>query len=227
MITIYNYPLEYFIYIIIFILVITIITYLFNNKNTNKYNKEHFTDDNKELKKEIDNYKKKVLYAEIEEKKIKTELEILKNYEKINDADFYNINVDVSNIHTELREDNIKIIDNIEILDLLSKSHKQKNIYKVGETVLNDSTFYIKKDDICYKDIPNTERHLYEGCIVCSINPANNYIGTKTKTNINSVCLYNNKDNKDNKDHKDNSIPSSTLCKGLCSSRTMPVKEQT
>ena len=226
MITIYNYPLEYFIYIIIFILVLSIIISLFNNKSTNRYNsKEHFTDENKDLKKEIDNYKKKILYAEIAEKKIKTEFEILKNYDKINDNDFYNINFDVSNIHTELKKDNIQIINNIEILDLLSKSHKQKNIYKVGETVLNDSTFYINKDDICYKDIPDTERHLYEGCVVCSINPTNNYLGTKTKTNINSVCLYNNEDNKDNKDNKDNSIPTSTLCKGICSSRTYPTKE--
>ena len=216
MIKIYNYPLEYFIYIIIFILVLTIIFGLINNKSTSRYNtKENFTN-NKELQKELENYKKKILLIEIEEEKIKTELEILKNYEKINDDEFIDIkmNTNIGNIPTELKGNNIKIINsNDELLYLLSKSHRQKNIYKVGEAVTNDSTFYINKNDICYKDIPTSDRHLYEGCLVCSINPTNNYLKTETKTNINSVCLYNNKSN------KDKSIPSSTLCKGLCIGR--------
>jgi len=219
MIKICNYPLEYFIYIIIFILVLTIIINLI--KNNTKNNIENF-DDSIKLKEELDKYKKELTLSEIKQNKLNTEIEIIKNYTKINDDDFNNIknhafkkyfNSGVFNIPT--LKNNTKIIDNNnDLFVLLSESTNQKNIYKVGDKVLHDSTFYISNNDICYNNVPSTEIHLYNGCTVCSVNPSNNYISDKTKTNIESVCLYN-----DNKDKKDKSIPTSSYCESLCTMR--------
>ena len=214
-----NYPLEYFIYIIIFILVLTIIISLFRNS---KNNIEKFNGDEMDVTSRIHNYKQELELAKLKEDRLRTEIELIKNYTKIDDDDFNNINThalrtffDNSIIYPSLKE-NVKTIDNINNLSLLiSRTADLKNIYKVGEKVMHDSTFYTTSNDICYNNVPSTQQELYNGCVVCSVNPSNNYISTKNKTNIESVCLYNDSENK-----IDSSIPTSSTCENICVGRT-------
>lgn len=219
MVKICNYPLEYFIYIIIFILVLTIIINLI--KNNTKNNIENF-DNSTKLKEELNKYKNELTLSEMKQSKLNTEIDIIKNYTKINDNDLNNLknyafktyfNNSASNISP--LKNNITINNNNDLITLLYKSKNQKNIYKVGDKVLQDPTFYISKNDICYNNVPLNEIHLYSGCSVCSVNPSNKYISNKTKTNIESVCLYN-----DNKNKKDKNIPTSSQCANLCIGRT-------
>lgn len=236
-----NYPLEYFIYIIIFILVLTIIISLFRNKHTSLSKKvskniiEKFDEDlmgssNSNstididvIKNELEETKKTLELLKLKEEKLKVEVEIVKNYTKINDNEFANIYTHAiktffndGNINRPTLNDTAKIIDSNENLNLLiSKTSTLKNIYKVGEKVLRDSTFYITNNDICYNNIPASERGLYTGCVACSINPSNNFMASKNKTNIESVCLYNDSENK-----MDKSIPTSNDCEGICIGRT-------
>ena len=225
MIKICNYPLEYFIYIIIFILVLTIIISLVkNNKNKIIENFNEIPTD--VVTNELDKYKKELELSKIKEDKLKVEIELIKNYTKINDDDFINVqnhalktffNGNAITITIPTLNDNVKIIDSIQNLNILiSKTSNLKNIYKVGEKVLLDPTFYITNNDICFNNVPSSETGLYTGCTVCSINPSNNYMSSKNKTNIESVCLYNDDENK-----KDKSIPTSFECEGICIGRTM------
>jgi hypothetical protein len=225
MIKICNYPLEYFIYIIIFILVLTIIiSLIINNKNKIIENFDEIPTD--VVTNELDKYKKELELSKIKEDKLKVEIELIKNYTKINDDDFDNIkkhalktffNGDNTTTTIPTLNDNVKIIDSNENLNILiSKTSNLKNIYKVGEKVLLDPTFYITNNDICFNNVPSSETGLYTGCTVCSINPSNNYMSSKNKTNIESVCLYNDDENK-----KDKSIPTSFECEGICIGRTM------
>ena len=243
MIKICNYPLEYFIYIIIFILVLTIIISLFRTNTTttittDTFDKkviEKFEDDpmnnglnnnginnNGLITNELDKYKRKLELSKIKEDRLKTEIELIKNYTKINDNNFNNIHTHASKIFFgngfmifPALKDNAKIVDSNNNLNfLISKTSNLKNIYKVGEKVLNDSTFYITNNDICYSNIPSSETGLYNGCIACSINPSNNFISSKNKTNIESVCLYNDSENK-----IDSTIPTSSLCENICIGR--------
>lgn len=235
-----NYPLEYFIYIIIFILVLTIIISLFRNKHTllskkvskkiiEKFGEDlmssdsNSTEDIDVIKNELEENKKALELSKLKEEKLKVEVEIVKNYTKINDNDFANIYTHAiktffngGNITIPTLNDTAKFIDSNENLNLLiSKTSNLKNIYKVGEKVLQDSTFYITNNDICYNNIPASERGLYTGCVACSINPSNNFMANKNKTNIESVCLYNDSENK-----MDKSIPTSNDCEGICIGRT-------
>ena len=146
-----------------------------------------------------------------------------KNYTKINDTEIANIYTHAlktffngGNTTIPTLNDTVKIIDSNDNLNLLiSKTSNLKNIYKVGEKVLHDSTFYITNNDICYNNIPASEKGLYTGCTVCSINPSNNYMSSKNKTNIESICLYNDSENK-----IDKTIPTSNDCEGICIGRT-------
>jgi hypothetical protein len=85
--------------------------------------------------------------------------------------------------------------------DLLAKANGYKNLYKVGDIVIKPSEYNISKDTICYKDYethlsndPNFKKK-YPECMVCSVNPDEDYRNTKswknTKTNIHKVCLFN------------------------------------
>lgn len=224
-----NYPLEYFIYIIIFILVLTIIISLFRNKHTTldkkvieKFDEEIMRNNIDVIKNELEEKKKELELSKFKEGKLKIEVELIKNYTKINDNDFSNIYTHAlktffgnGGMIVPALKDNANIIDSNDNLNLLvSKTSNLKNIYKVGEKVLRDSTFYITNNDICYSNTPSSETGLYNGCVVCSINPSNNYMSTKNKTNIESVCLYNDDENKINK-----MIPTSSLCENICIGR--------
>ncbi len=235
-----NYPLEYFIYIIIFILVLTIIISLFRNKKNKhtilskkvieKFGEDlmgssngNSTIDIDVIKNELEENKKALELSKLKEEKLKVEVEIVKNYTKINDTEIANIYTHAlktffngGNTTIPTLNDTVKIIDSNDNLNLLiSKTSNLKNIYKVGEKVLHDSTFYITNNDICYNNIPASEKGLYTGCTVCSINPSNNYMSSKNKTNIESICLYNDSENK-----IDKTIPTSNDCEGICIGRT-------
>ena len=85
--------------------------------------------------------------------------------------------------------------------DVLAKAGGYKNLYKVGDVVIKPSEYNISKDTICYKDYENNLssdpnfKKKYPECVVCSINPDEDYRNTKswknTKTNIHKVCLFN------------------------------------
>ena len=167
MIKICNYPLEYFIYIIIFILVLTIIISLIRNNSTNNKSRiiENFNDKDV-VTDELDNYKKKLELSKINEDKLKVEIELIKNYTKINDNEFDNIKIHAlktyfNGITIPTLKDNVRFVDdNTNLNILISKTSNLKNIYKVGEKVLLDSTFYITNNDICFNNIPSSETDL-------------------------------------------------------------------
>ena len=105
--------------------------------------------------------------------------------------------------------------------DLLAKANSYKNLYKPGDVVIKPSNYNISKDTICYKDYethlandPNFKKK-YPECMVCSVNPDEDYKSTKswknTQTNIHKVCLFN--PNAPN----DSTILNYNGCKNLCS----------
>jgi hypothetical protein len=129
----------------------------------------------------------------------------------------------------------IIIANDNDLNKILNETNKFKNIYLPGDVVSNPSSFEISKKDICYSNIniddsirkdPNFMSKHPE-CMVCSTNsvnfndpndikdPLNSYLNTdawkKTKTNIKSVCLFNNNNTK-----KDSTILSYNQCKSFC-----------
>lgn len=117
--------------------------------------------------------------------------------------------------------DGKKIINNNQELNVvLDEISKMKNIYKPGDIVLNNSTFDIAKNEICYrnngKPFKPTKEFLsqYPNCMVCSIEDENNLYDSNgwknTKTNINKVCLYN------PSAESNSGIPNLDQCKKFC-----------
>lgn len=129
----------------------------------------------------------------------------------------------------------IIIANNDDFNRIINEIDKFKNIYLPGDVVSNPSSFDINKKDICYnyiniddsmKNDPNFMSKHPE-CMVCSTNsvnlqnpndikdPLNSYLNTdswkKTKTNIKSVCFFNNDNIK-----KDSTILSYNQCKSFC-----------
>ena len=129
----------------------------------------------------------------------------------------------------------IIIANNDDLNKIINEIDKFKNIYLPGDIVTNPSSFEISKKDICYnyiniddsmKNDPNFMSKHPE-CMVCSTNsvnfqnpnnikdPLNSYLNTdswkKTKTNIKSVCFFNNDNIK-----KDSTRLSYNQCKNFC-----------
>jgi hypothetical protein len=143
---------------------------------------------------------------EVMKKQIRS-LYLANNYYKVDDSSLNNeimfINDDFMDIRLPASDFNGKILIKTpkEWNDLIAKTKTYKNFYKVGDVVLNPSEYNISKDNICYKDHlkhlnsdPNFKKK-YPECMVCSVNPEQDYTKTKsyanTKTNIHKVCLFN------------------------------------
>jgi hypothetical protein len=154
-------------------------------------------------------------------------LYLANNYYKIDDSSFNDQSNFINNDFMDVKlpksdfKNKILISTQAEYNDFIAKASNYKNLYKVGDVVVNPSNYNITKDNICYKDY---EKHLaidpefkqkYPECMVCSINPNTDYKNTKswekTKTNIHKVCLFNS--NAPN----DSSILNYDGCKKLCS----------
>ena len=129
------------------------------------------------------------------------------NFYRIDDSSFNNeisfINNDFVDIRLPASDFNGKTLIKTQQdwNDLLAKANGYKNLYKVGDIVIKPSEYNISKDTICYKDYethlsndPNFKKK-YPECMVCSVNPDEDYRNTKswknTKTNIHKVCLFN------------------------------------
>jgi len=212
----YNPSIDYFFYIIILLLLLITIYFLFKQK----YFNESFTNSSIPLSEkkpspesllEIQN---KNLKTENEQLiNLKTTLNTLleeqsrgiylsNNFNKIDENSFLNELSVLDNDFkkTKLPEIDISkynVIDNEQEFEKLIEQTKTfKNIYKPGDIVTQDSDFNISKNDICYNNLHNSEEiKKYPNCMVCSINNPNTYDVQKswknTKTNINSLCLFN------------------------------------
>lgn len=149
------------------------------------------------------------------------------NFYKVDDGSFNNeltfINDDFVDIRLPESDFKGKVLISTpaQWKDLLAKANSYKNLYKPGDVVIKPSNFNISKDTICYKDYethlandPNFKKK-YPECMVCSVNPDEDYKSTKswknTQTNIHKVCLFN--PNAPN----DSTILNYNGCKNLCS----------
>ena len=149
------------------------------------------------------------------------------NFYKVDDGSFNNeltfINDDFVDIRLPESDFKGKVLISTpaQWKDLLSKANSYKNLYKPGDVVIKPSNYNISKDTICYKDYethlandPNFKKK-YPECMVCSVNPDEDYKSTKswknTQTNIHKVCLFN--PNASN----DSTILNYNGCKNLCS----------
>jgi len=149
------------------------------------------------------------------------------NFYKVDDSSFNNqlsfINDDFVDIRLPESDFKGKVLISTpaQWKDLLSKAGSYKNLYKPGDVVIKPSNYNISKDTICYKDYethlandPNFKKK-YPECMVCSVNPDEDYKSTKswknTQTNIHKVCLFN--PNASN----DSTILNYNGCKNLCS----------
>ena len=149
------------------------------------------------------------------------------NYYRIDDSSLNNeisfINDDFVDIRLPESDFNGKVLINSKAQwnDVVNKANSYKNLYKPGDVVIKPSEYNISKDTICYKDYethlandPNFKKK-YPECMVCSVNPDEDYKNTKswknTKTNIHKVCLFN--PNAPN----DSTILNYNGCKKLCS----------
>ena len=91
-----------------------------------------------------------------------------------------------------------KLINNeIELNNLTEQASKFKNIYQPGDIVNAPSSFdniNDFKNKICFKS-NNDLNKKYSDCMVCSVNPSNDYKNTNswtnTSTNIKDLCLFN------------------------------------
>ena len=89
------------------------------------------------------------------------------------------------------------INDKFELNNLIEQASKFKNIYQPGEIVNAPSSFNNINDfknKICFKS-NNDLNKKYSDCMVCSVNPSNDYKNTNswknTSTNIKDLCLFN------------------------------------
>jgi hypothetical protein len=129
------------------------------------------------------------------------------NYFRIDDSSFNNEISFVNNDFIDIRlpESEFKgkrlIKTQQEWDNLLTTVAGYHNIYKPGDIVLKTSGPDVTKDKICYKtwvsSMANDPKYKekYPECMVCSVNPESEYKNSKswknTKTNIESVCLFN------------------------------------
>lgn len=129
------------------------------------------------------------------------------NYFRIDDSSFNNeisfVNNDFVDIRLPESDFNGKrlIKTQQEWDNLLATVAQYQNLYKPGDIVLKTAGADVTKDKICYKSwesaMANDPKYKekYPECMVCSINSETNYKNSKswknTKTNIESVCLFN------------------------------------
>jgi hypothetical protein len=160
-------------------------------------------------------------------KKQARSLFLANNFYKVDDGSFNNELTFINDDFVDIRlpesdfKDKVLISTPAQWKDLLSKAGSYKNLYKPGDVVIKPSNYNISKDTICYKDYethlandPNFKKK-YPECMVCSVNPDEDYKSTKswknTQTNIHKVCLFN--PNAPN----DSTILNYNGCKNLCS----------
>jgi hypothetical protein len=125
------------------------------------------------------------------------------NFNQINPNSF-NINKDFidlyfdNNNYPSINLTDYKVINNeIELNNLINQAGKFKNIYQPGDIVNAPSSFdniNDFKNKICFKS-NNDLNKKYSDCMVCSVNPSNDYKNTNswenTSTNIKDLCLFN------------------------------------
>ena len=176
----------------------------------------------KQTKKDFDSVKDKIFNRIKEHDQA---VYISNNFNKINpdsfdkEKDFLNL---YNNDYPSIDLSNYKLIKNqSELNNLATQASNFKNIYSPGEIVDSSSDFNIDKNKICYQqkgsyldNDPNFIKN-YPQCMVCSINPSDNYKNMpswdNTKTNIKEVCLFN------PNPEPNSGIPNLDNCKKLCS----------
>lgn len=193
-----------------------------------------------QIDKSIAFYKNKYEEANKRLKEKERQDNILKNYEKLSNKknnDLFEKKYSLFNPKNIISNDDINkkiFIKNKDDFDrIINETNKFKNIYLPGDVVSNPSSFNVTKKDICYNEIDHSLKNdpnflsKYPECMVCSTNsvnlnnpndnkdPLNSYLNTdswkKTKTNIKSICLFNN-----NNINNDPTILSYNQCKNFC-----------
>lgn len=155
---------------------------------------------------------------------------ISSNFDKIDSESFKGMDFIAkrfdSDGYPQVNLKNFKVIKNQEQLDdVVNEVKTFKNYYKAGDIVTDNASFNIDKNNICYradgKPMKLTKAFLkkYPQCMVCStVNKkdlADSDSWEDTKTNIESVCLF----NPDSK--KDSGIPNLEGCKKMCNISTV------
>ena len=215
-----NSCVDYFFYIIIFILLIYLcINIITNNNYRNILTNIHERFDmmnmlpasscssSNEYKRENEMLKENEKMLQDTLKKKERAIFLSKKYNKVaeksidNEIDFINTYMQKTVLPTDSFDNKIIVTNEQQLNNLINQTKMFKNIYKVGDRVTTNSDFKINKDDICYNDHqdkilkdPNFKQK-YPSCMVCNINPEKSYKNTKswenTKTNIHKVCLFN------------------------------------
>lgn len=150
---------------------------------------------------------------------------ISSNFDKIDDESFKGTDFLThrfnSDGYPQIDLKNFKVIENQEQLDnVIGEVKTFKNYYKPGDIVTDKSSFNINSTNICYradgKPMKLTEefKEKYPQCMVCSVVDKKDLPDSdtwrETKTNINTVCLF-------NPESKNNSgIPNLSECKKMC-----------
>ena len=208
-----NCDIIYFIYFIILIAIIYLIykfiysnNYIYNTSNINEHfnyndnNSNNILSTNNLTKSNVCNEITGMLGQELKFNNIKEKINnrikehdnavyISTWFDKINPKSL-DIDKSFDNNYPKMDLANKKIITNqIELNQLINQTNTFKNIYQPGDIVNSSSSFNIDKNKIC--DLENNKQ--YSNCMVCAVNKPDDWVNSKTKTNIKNVCLFSNK----------------------------------